>query len=317
MSCCESLDKLWPAGGSCARSNAYILPPVFVSKSILQSATGAGFDFSIPYLYNGLQFAGKPPFVHCANNFTTAGDCAETKICVLDGTTHQNDISSINSALSIVSTPSSIQLYRNFVDELCNVIAGEQFDIAETIIRAQGYLGDYELGSGIHSKEPLCLVTRDDDQQWSDFVNWIMTALVAAEDVGVSQRTAIALGRTEFFGPDFRDMFINAVKDVGNYGEVYRRHLEPILPRPEPDRINNGETGLIYSFPFGSVTPIGFGAVRGGTLEKILMRGRLRCGISRRSIFAEFDQITQSWSGTSSISICLLGSHSFVLCIAI
>lgn len=266
-------------------------------------------------MYNGLQFAGKPPYVHCANNFTTAGDCADTKICVLDGTTHQADISAINSALSIVSTPSSIQLYRNFVDELCNVIAGEQFDIAETIIRAQGYLGDYELGSGIHSKEPLCIVTRDDDQQWSDFVNWIMNALVAAEDVGVSQRTAITLGKTEYFGSDFENMFINAIKDVGNYGEVYRRHLEPILPRPVPDRINNGETGLIYSFPFGSTTPIGLGAVRGGTLERILMRGHLRCGISRRSIFAEFDQITQSWSGRFQISFYYIPRHIFALSI--
>jgi hypothetical protein len=160
-------------------------------------------------------------------------------------------------------------------------------------------LDEYELGAGIHSKEPLCIVTRSDDQQWSDFVNWVMTAMLAAEEVRISQRTASNLGRTNVFGEDFRDMFVNTISDVGNYGEVYQRHLEPILPRPIPDRINSGDTsGLIYSFPFGSLTPIGAGAFAGGTLDTILIRGHLRCGISRRSIFAEFDQNTQSWSGT-------------------
>ena len=265
-----------------------------------QPKTKKGFDFTVPYLYNGLQFSGKPPYVGCANNFTTAGDCALTKICVLDSTTHQGDITSRNPGLQVVSTPSSAELYSNFIDERCNVIAGEQFDIAEAVVRDRGYLDDeFEIGSGIHSKEPLCMVTRDDDRQWSDFVNWVMIGLLAAEDHGVSKSTANSIPRSGVvFGVDYRDMFRNSVGDVGNYGEIYKRHLEDILPRPTPDKINSGASGLIYSFPLGSTTTnIGSGAVRGGTLEAILNRGRLRCGISRRPIFAEFNQVTRSWEG--------------------
>ena len=263
-------------------------------------------------MYNGLQFAGKPPYVECANNFTTAGDCALTRICVLDGTTHQGDIISINPGLSVVSAPSSADLYSFFIDERCNVIAGEQFDIAETVVRDQGYLeAEFEVGDGIHSKEPLCLVTRDDDPQWSDFVNWVMIGLLAAEDFGVSQSASANIPRSGVvFGVDFRDMFRNAVKDVGNYGEIYKRHLEAILPRPTPDKINGGSTGLMYAFPFGTPTSsIGPGAIRGGTLERIINRGKLLCGVSRRPMFAEFDQITRSWSGEFSYCLIIIPSH--------
>ena len=65
--------------------------------------------------------------------------------------------------------------------------------------------------------------------------------------------------------------FRNAVKDVGNYGEIYNRHLATLLPRPTPDSINRGNSGLIYAFPFSSLDGNGPTATRGGTLEKILM----------------------------------------------
>jgi hypothetical protein len=237
--------------------------------------------------------------VECANNFTTSGtDCADTKICVLDGTTHQIDIATKNANISIVSTPTSGEMYENFLNDICNVIAGEQTDIAEAILRGLDYADEYELGAGIHSKEPLCIVTRTDDPQWSDFVNWVMTALLAAEDGQVSQRSAAKMARSSVFGPSLQNMFVNVIQDVGNYGEMYRRNLEDILPRATPDKINSGETGLVYSFPFGNLESEGSGAIQGGTLDSILVRGLLKCGIARRSGFAEFNQTSQSWTGT-------------------
>jgi hypothetical protein len=43
-------------------------------------------------------------------------------------------------------------LYTNFISGFCNVIAGEQVDIAEVLVRDRGYTGEYEYGSLIHSK---------------------------------------------------------------------------------------------------------------------------------------------------------------------
>jgi hypothetical protein len=246
-----------------------------------------------------MQFAGLFPFVECADNLTvTTALCQDTKICALDGTTHVDEITRLIPDAQIISVVGSDFLYSNFIQGLCNVIAGEQFDIAEAILRDRGYEGGYAYGLNIHSKEPLCMVSRSDDAQWSDFINWVLEALLAAEDEAISSRTANLIGPTDVFGETFPDVFRNAVKIVGNYGEIYRRNLEALLPRPVPDRINPGDSGLIYAFPFGSLEAVGEGPIAGGTLDAIMQRGHLRCGISRRVIFAQFNSTSQSWNGT-------------------
>ncbi|KAL3916111.1 MAG: hypothetical protein SGARI_008028, partial [Bacillariaceae sp.] len=59
-----------------------------MEREVLEPVSGDGFDFTIPYLYNGVQFAGVPEFVACADNATSTGACSDTKICAQDGTTH-------------------------------------------------------------------------------------------------------------------------------------------------------------------------------------------------------------------------------------
>jgi general L-amino acid transport system substrate-binding protein len=247
-------------------------------------------------LYNGLQFAGVPSFVECADSGNTTGTCADTKICVLDGTTHVDVILKLNPDSSIVAAVNPEFLHTNFISGFCNVIAAEQFDLAETLVRDLGYTGDYGYGSSIHSKEPLCIVTRDDDQQFSDFVNWVMEILISAEEGQISQDRAAALKDVAFFGPTFKGMARDAVAAVGNYGEIYERNLERLLPRSDTNSINDGSNGgIIYALPFGSLTAAGPGPANGGTLEKILDRGFLKCGVSTRVIFAQ--QNDGTWSG--------------------
>jgi hypothetical protein len=53
---------------------------------------------------------------------------------------------------TIVAAVNPEFLYSNFISGFCNVIAGEQVDIAEVLVRDRGYFGDYEYGSLIHSK---------------------------------------------------------------------------------------------------------------------------------------------------------------------
>jgi hypothetical protein len=251
-----------------------------------------------------LQFGGTPPYVFCADNFENEGDCADTVVCVLDSSTHYAEILSLNPNASIISVVDSLTMFRNFIDGFCNVIAGEQFSIAESVGRGQGYLGKYEYGSKVISKEPLALVTRTDDPAWSDFVNWVVEALLTAEDQRITQRTAHDMGLTNAFGSRFRTMFRDVVGLVGNYGEVFTRNLEPILPRPIADEINAGTTGLIYAFPFGSLdatAQFGPSPTQGGVMQKLVSRGKLVCGVISRPLFAEFDSASNSWSGKASV----------------
>jgi len=154
-----------------------------------------------------------------------------------------------------------------------------------------------QVGTNLFSKEPLALVTRNSDAEFSDFVNWIVQALLAAEEQGITQSNAGAFTQSTLFGEEYNDMFINAIKAVGNYAELYERNLESIIPRAEANNINQGDTGLIYAFPFGALLTEGPGPVAGGTLETIVQRGHLRCGITRLAVFAEFDTVAQEWRG--------------------
>ena len=125
--------------------------------------------------------------VECADNLTVSEDpCLGTIICAQDGTTHVDIILSKIPDAQVISVVESEFLYSNFIQGSCNVIAGEQFEIAENLVIDRGYEGDYSYGLKVHSKEPLACVTRDDDPEWSDFVNWVLQALLVRRQIYVS-----------------------------------------------------------------------------------------------------------------------------------
>jgi general L-amino acid transport system substrate-binding protein len=90
------------------------------------------------------------------------------------------------------------------------------------------------------SKEPLGPMVRHGDDQWLDVVKWVLTGLIEAEELGITQANLDeklrdttptiqrALGVSPGFGRalglDERWLY-NAIKAVGNYGESYERHL--------------------------------------------------------------------------------------------
>jgi ABC-type amino acid transport substrate-binding protein len=274
-----------------------------MERQVVEPTTGQSFAFSVPYLYTGLQFAGIPDYVACTDNFTISETACSTdlKICALDGTTHIDIITNKFPNVPIVSVVGSNALYSNFLSGLCNVMASEQFDIVESILRDRGYSGDYEMGAQLHSKEPLCMVTTTEDPEWSDFVNWVLQALLSAEDAGIVQETAALIGETTVFGDEGSPLalaFRNAVQAVGSYSELYQRSLGTLLPRPTINTINTGDTGLLYSFPFGDVDIVGPTPPSWSTLSRIQARGFLKCGISTRVIFANLNETTQTWDGT-------------------
>ena len=253
-------------------------------------------------MYNGLQFAGVPEYLECAESFSKEGICSDTVICAIDGSTHVDVILENYPNASIATAPAILDMYSHFSSGFCNVLAAEQFDIAEKVVRdGSGYIGPYEMGTKVHSKEPLALVSREDDIIFSDFLNWIMVALITAEDEGITSETAASiLPTTDIFGDEFSNMFRDAVALVGNYGEIYERNLEHVLPRPTPDYINDGKSGLMYAYPFGTLESVGPTPKLGGTMDVIIRRGKLICGVEgQRPFFAvKKDGNTNEWSGT-------------------
>ena len=81
-------------------------------------------------------FAGKPPYYDCADRLDVSSEaCSETKICVLDSSTHIDILLKLIPDATIVVSVNNAALYSNFLSGFCNVIAGEQFDVAESNLR--------------------------------------------------------------------------------------------------------------------------------------------------------------------------------------
>lgn len=114
----------------------------------------------------------------------------------------------------------------------CNAIIGIGLQLVESSVRDFGYTGAYETGQRYFSKEPLCMVTREDDPQFTAFVNLIVTATFFAEEQeGITQSTGNQMPQVSLFGPLYGRMLKNVVEAVGTYGEIYARSVEEYIPR--------------------------------------------------------------------------------------
>jgi len=231
---------------------------------------------------------------------------------VFDASTHKPIVEELLRTklqqAGLVVTPNVAAYYSSFIDGSCNVLAGESFDVARSHVVDRNYQGDYQIGSTSFSNEPLAIVTRMDDPLFSDFVNWILQGLFAAETKGIGRlsgedRVLSTFGRVDLFGPGFEMMFVDAIVTVGNFGEIYATHLESLVSRAEANQINTGPTPLMYAYPLPtSGGPGRAGPIAGGTLDTIKRRGKLWCGVFRAAIFSELDS-----SGTRSgvdVSFC-------------
>jgi general L-amino acid transport system substrate-binding protein len=120
------------------------------------------------------------------------------------------------------------------------------------------------------SKEPLGPVWAHGDQQWGDLVTWVVNGIMIAEEKGITAANvadvaasapedpeiARLLGLEGEFGqllglePDF---MVDVIGAVGNYGEIYDRHLGPDgtdIPRAGSFNALWSDGGLIYPQPW-------------------------------------------------------------------
>ncbi len=121
----------------------------------------------------------------------------------------------------------------------------------------------------IISKEPLGPVTRHGDDNWSDIIRWTKNALLAAEELGVTQGNVDAMAAKAGNNPEINRLLgtegdlggmlgldkqwaARAIKAVGNFGEIFERNIGAKTPVGLERGLNalwtNG--GLQYTPPF-------------------------------------------------------------------
>jgi general L-amino acid transport system substrate-binding protein len=115
------------------------------------------------------------------------------------------------------------------------------------------------------SKEPLGPVVRQGDAVWEDIVRWSLNVMIEAEEYGINSTNADSMKTSDnpqikrlvgsegelgaAFGLD-NDWSLRIIKQVGNYGESYKRNIADtgILPDRGPNQIWT-KGGLLYVPP--------------------------------------------------------------------
>jgi general L-amino acid transport system substrate-binding protein len=119
------------------------------------------------------------------------------------------------------------------------------------------------------SKEPLGPAVIQGDDKWFDAVKWVVYATIQAEELGINSKNIDKFMDSDdpvvirFLNLDGKgemgkqlglpgDFAVQVIKQVGNYGEIFERHLgkksQFKLERGINDQYYNG--GLMYSPPF-------------------------------------------------------------------
>ena len=190
-------------------------------------------------------------------------------ICVQAGTTTELNMADYfrnnNMDFTPVGYETSTQTREGFEGGACDVLTSDKSQLAALRTEMKDPAGAVLLPETI-SKEPLGPVVRQGDDQWMDIVAFTLYALINAEEAGITSANADSM-KANPPNPDVArilgaegnmgemlglsaDWAYNAIKQVGNYGEIYARTVEPIgIPRA--GSVNDLWTrgGILYAPP--------------------------------------------------------------------
>ena len=191
-------------------------------------------------------------------------------VCVAQGTTHEVTLGDLARARGMRLQPLVFErpdtMHQAFFSGRCDAMTQDASALAGAV-GAASRPADYVVLGEIVSKEPLGAFTRNGDDQWSNIVAWVHYGLVEAEEQGVTAANAeeqarganpVAqrlLGTSGEFGSrlglDNRWM-LNAIKAVGNYGEIFERNVGTSSPLKLRRGLNGlwSGGGLMYAIPF-------------------------------------------------------------------
>ena len=216
----------------------------------LQSSTGSGFTFSVPFFYDGLTFVGNDTFVRCAEEKQRHGTCSSLSICVEAGTTWYIYLERVFPSNYIKVGSSLKQNINMMLNNECNVIASE-----ESIIRSVALLDgsfhheNFTMGTKRLTKEPHGILTNNHDREFSDIVNWVVQALFFGEKEGLEKDLRRCRNNTAATPHHVSDLrFLNAVFCVGNYEEIMVGNMGNPHQRGR-NALNHG-SGMLYAIPF-------------------------------------------------------------------
>jgi general L-amino acid transport system substrate-binding protein len=221
-----------------------------------------GFHFGPTIFYDGQAILARKD-----TGVTSAAELDGATIGVQSGTTGELNIADFFRKTGKKFTPVTIEDTGEFVAALesgrVDAITQDSSDLVGKLTQLKKP-DDYILLPERLSKEPLAPAIAGGDDRWLEIVNWTVNATIQAEEWGItsqnidefleSQDPAIQrfLGvdpsLAQAIGLDPKWAY-NIIKTVGNYAEIFDRHLKPLgWERGYNSLWTNG--GVLYSPPF-------------------------------------------------------------------
>ena len=229
-----------------------------------------------------MAYYGEDNFVECAEDARRYEDCSSLSICALSGTTHHDYLArnfppDFFSAHATLSFEDQNALMSNGT---CNVVTHDR-TILLNFASANNANKDFNVGEKLMTKEPLAIVSRKGDREFSDVINWIVQALYFGEEQGLKKDESLCQNYPSLISTASELNYLNAVYCVGNYGEIVFSGDTQV--NRGMNQINNGESGMLYAIPFGDLNEDDEGgsllSIVDTSLEIIKQAGSLNCGV--------------------------------------
>jgi general L-amino acid transport system substrate-binding protein len=232
-----------------------------------------------PYLeaHNGKFVFGRTVFfdyqgflVNNSMGIHSLKDLAGKKICFLVGTEIEYEASAFMARQNIPFLPGPFseegEMEAAFLTRNCAAISADVSQLAYERIAFHGMARNFQILPDVAAKDPLAPVVRADDAQWAAIVDWVMQALIEAEEMGVSKQNVaekkksndlevrrllgVQRGYGQFLGLD-DEWAAHMIEAVGNYGEIFDRDLGMGSPMKLERGANRLWTqgGLMYAEP--------------------------------------------------------------------
>jgi len=203
--------------------------------------TALGLNFAGVNYYDGQGFMVRKDL-----GVKSAKELAGAAVCVNIGTTTELNMADFFRANNMDYKPvvfeKADEVVAAYDSGRCDVYTTDRSALAAQRLKLKNQDAHMVLPETI-SKEPLGPVVRHGDDQWLDLVKWSLYLMVEAEENGVSQANVDdlkantkdpiqrrILGVEGDLGKNLgvgNDWGYQIIKQVGNYGDVYDKHVGP------------------------------------------------------------------------------------------
>ena len=223
------------------------------------------FEFAGVSYYDGQGF-----LIPTALGITSAKQLDRAFVCIAPETTSELNLNDYFAEQNMAYMPVYVENNKEAKAKLfageCDVFTTDASGLASARAGADNP-DDWVVLPEIISKEPLGPLVRQGDQEWEDVVRWTLFAMINAEEMGItsknvdlmltskSKEVKRLLGVEGYMGPMLglgMKFGYNIIKQVGNYGESFDKHIGPGTPLNLERGLNNlwNNGGILYVPPF-------------------------------------------------------------------